>query len=117
MKAGNELWYLDSRCSRHMSGNGSLFTEIKRKKHENVTFSDNRVSKIIGIGKISKDLSKSLDDVYLVEGLKFNLLSISQVCDKGNNVIFKSSHCAVQNAHKNNTILYGPRIDHVYALT
>ena len=60
-----------------MSGNESLFTEIKRKKHGNVTFSDNKVDKIIGIGKIGKVPSKSLDNVYLVEGLKFNLFSIS----------------------------------------
>ena len=55
LKADDELWYLDSRCSRHMSGNESLFTKIKRKKHGNVTFSDNKVDKIIGIGKIGKD--------------------------------------------------------------
>ena len=50
-----------------MSGNESLFAEIKKKKHGNVTFGDNRVGKIIGIGKIDKDPSKSLiDNVYLV---------------------------------------------------
>jgi len=99
-----------------MSGNESFFTEIKKKKHSNVTFGNNKVGKIIGIGKISKDPSKSLDNVYLVKGLKFNLLSISQLCNKDNNVIFNSSHCVVQNAHENNTILYGPRIDNRYAI-
>jgi len=78
-----------------MSGNEALFTEIKKKKYGNVTFGDNKAGKIIGIGKIGKDPSNSLENVYLVEGLKFNLLSISQLCDKGNNVIFNSSHCIV----------------------
>ena len=66
-------------------------------------------------GKIRKDPCKSLENVYLVEGLKFNLLSISQLCDKDNNVIFNSSHCIVQNVHDESTVLYGPRIDHVCA--
>jgi len=83
LQAGDELWYLDSGCSRHASGNESLFTEIKRKKHENVTFGNNRVGKVIGIRKIGKNPSKFFDNVYLVEGLKFNHLSISQLCDKG----------------------------------
>ena len=73
LKARDDLWYLDSGCSRHMSGNEALFTEIKKKKYGNVTFGDNKVGKIIGIGKISKDSSNSLENVYLVEGLKFNL--------------------------------------------
>jgi len=99
-----------------MSGNESLFTEFKRKKHGNVTFGDSRGGKIIGTSKINKDHSKSLDNVYRVKGLNFNLLSISQLCDKGNNVIFNSSHCVVQNAHDNNTILHGRRIDIVYTI-
>ena len=99
-----------------MSGNEALFTEIKKKKYGNVTFGDNIAGKIIGIGKIGKDPSNSLDNVYLVDGLKFNLLSISELCDKGNNVIFNSSHCIVQNVHDDNTVLYGPRIDNVYAI-
>ena len=113
LKARDNLWYLDSGCSRHISGNEALFTEIKKKKYGNVTFGDNKAGKIIGIGKIGKDPSNSLENVYLVEGLKFNLLSISQLCDKGNNVIFNSSHCIVQNVHDDNIALYGPRIDNV----
>jgi len=99
-----------------MSGNASLFSEIKKRKYESVTFVDNKVGKILGIGKIGKDPSKSLENVYLVEGLKFNLLSMSQLSDQGNNVIFNSSHCIVQNEHDKSTVLYGPRIDNVYAI-
>jgi len=60
-----------------MTGNASLFTEIKKKRHRSVIFGDKRISKIIGVGKIGKDSSNSIDNVYLVDGLKFNLLSIS----------------------------------------
>jgi len=116
LKGSEELWYLDSSCSRHMSGNTSLFSEIKKKKYGRVTFGDNKVGKIIGIGTIGKDPSKFLENVYLVEGLKFNLLSISQLCDKGDNVIFNSSHCIVQNVHDESTVLYSLRIDNAYAI-
>ena len=73
-----------------MSGNASLFTEIKKKRHGSVTFGDKSIGKIIGVGKRGKDSSNSIDNVYLVDGLKFNLLSISQLCDKENLVIFDS---------------------------
>ena len=116
LKSGKELWYLDSGCSRHMSGNATLFTKIKKKEHGNVTFGDKSMGKIIGIGKVSKDLSESIDNVYLVDGLKFNLLSISQLCDKGNLASFDSTHCIVQNIESRKVNLYGPIIENVYAI-
>ena len=33
-----QLWYLDSGCSRHMTGDESLFQELDRKKSGNVSF-------------------------------------------------------------------------------
>ena len=98
-----------------MSGNASFFSAIKKRKYESVTFGHNKVGKMIEIGKIGKNPSKSLENVCLVKGLKFNLLSIYQLCDKDNNVIVNSSYCIVQNVHYESMVLDGPRIDHVYA--
>ena len=61
LKSRQNLWYLDSGCSRHMSGNASLFTKIKKKGHGSVTFGDKSMGKIIGVGKIGKDPSNSID--------------------------------------------------------
>ena len=47
-------------------------------------FKENSTRQILGFGKVVKKSSKSIDNVYLVDGLKFNLLSVSQLCDKGN---------------------------------
>ena len=99
-----------------MSGNASLFTKIKKKGHGSVTFGDKSMGKIIGVGKIGKDPSNSIDNVYLVDGLKFNLLSISQLCDKGNLVTFASTHCIIKDKKSEKITLYGPRIDNVYAI-
>ena len=52
-------------------------------------FGGKEKGKIIGQGKVSEDPSCSVDDVLLVEGLNYNLLSISQLCDEGNIVTFE----------------------------
>jgi len=72
-----------------------LFNETKKKGHGGITFGDKGIRKIIGTGKISKDPSNSIDNVYLVHGLKFNLVSISQLYGKGISVTFDLIHCMV----------------------
>ena len=47
------LWYLDSGCSRHMTGDCNLFKNFESKKGCNVTFGDGRKSQIKGKGIIS----------------------------------------------------------------
>ena len=42
------LWYLDSGCSRHITGDRSLFKVFESKKGGNVTFGDESKSKIRG---------------------------------------------------------------------
>ena len=47
------LWYLDSSCSRHMTGDWSIFKVFESKKCGNVTFGDGSKSQIKGKGIIS----------------------------------------------------------------
>jgi Pol polyprotein len=67
-----------------MSGKVSLFTEIKEKCNGLITLCNKGKCKILGVGKVGKDPSIVIDNVYLVEGLKLNLLRVSQLCDIGN---------------------------------
>jgi len=60
-----------------MAGDSSIFTEFQKQKSGKVTFGDNGHSNILGIYKIGKNPASSIDNVYLVNGLKYNLLSIS----------------------------------------
>jgi len=69
-----------------MTRNASIFTNIQKLKSVKVTFGDDGRGDIIGIGKIGKDPLKTIDTAYLVDGLKYNLLSISQLYHKGNYV-------------------------------
>ena len=45
-------WYLDSGCSRHMTGDKEQFNKLNAKDGGHVTFGDNAKGKIIGIGEI-----------------------------------------------------------------
>ena len=70
-------WYLDSGCSRHMTGDKSKFCLLTENDGGKVIFGENSKGKIIGFEKVSKNFSSYIDDVMLVEGLNYNLLSIS----------------------------------------
>ena len=69
------LWYLDSGCSRHMTGNKGLFKTLFEGKIETVTFGDGSKSVIKGIETVDIPRVASFEDVWYVDGLKANLLS------------------------------------------
>ena len=73
-----------------MTGDESKFAFLTKKKWGYDTFGDNAKGKIIGQGNISNDTSSLIENVLFVDGLKHNLLSISQLCDKGFIVIFEA---------------------------
>ncbi|VFQ77257.1 unnamed protein product [Cuscuta campestris] len=83
LKASSTSWYLDSGCSKHMIGDASKFRSLEYFKGGNVVFGDNNKGRIIGSGTVGKDNATTVQNILLVEGLKHNLLSISQLCDRG----------------------------------
>ncbi len=111
---GKPYWYLDSGCSRHMSGDKEQFLSLTAFQGGHVTFGDNSKGLIKGVGKVGKSLSQAIDNVYYVEGLKHNLLSISQLCDKGNKVNFESNTCHIVNPKTGELICEGTRHNNVY---
>ena len=82
------LWYLDSGCSKHMTGNKGLFKTLFEGKIGTVTFGDGSKSVIRGIGTVDIPGLPVFEDVWYVDGLKANLLSVNQICDNGLNVFF-----------------------------
>ena len=76
------LWNLDSGCSKHMTDDSRKFITLKDNKGK-VTFGDSLSSKIIDKGTIVVNSKIKAENVFLVENLKTNILSVSQTCDQG----------------------------------
>ena len=75
------LWYLDSGYSEHMTGNEGLFKTLFEGKIGIVTFGDGSKFVIRGIRTVDIPGLLVFEDVWYVNGLKANLLSISQIYD------------------------------------
>ena len=73
------LWYLDNGCSRHMTGDKSLFKSLKEKEDVYVTFGDGSHSQVLGKGTIDISGLPLLKNILYIKGLKANLLSITQI--------------------------------------
>ena len=71
---------------------------------------------IRGIGTIGNNSYTEIRNVLLVENQKYNLLSISQLCDKGNRVCFEANACHVINSNTNQIIYIGKRYENVYVI-
>nr|GFB81916.1 ribonuclease H-like domain-containing protein [Tanacetum cinerariifolium] len=95
VSAAQDKGVIDSGCSRHMTRNISYLSNFKELNGGYVTFGGNpKGGKITGKGKI-KTGKLDFDNVYFVKKLKFNLFSVSQMCDKKNSVLFTDTECLV----------------------
>jgi hypothetical protein len=56
-----------------------------------MTFGDDKKGKVLGTGVIKVNGCFSLNDVTLVDRLRYNLLSVSQLCDADLSVFFHKS--------------------------
>ena len=89
------LWYLDNGCSKHMTSNKALFKTFFEGKIGTVTFGDGSKSIIKGIGAVDVPGLPVFEDVWYVDELKANLLSINQIFDNGLNVLFTKYECEI----------------------
>jgi len=109
-------WYLDSGCSKHMTGDLAQFTNLKLKAEGHVTYGDNNRGKILGRGNVGTEDSITIENVLYVEGLKHSLLSISQLCDKGYKVNFEANTCTISNETYGKVLFTGRRVNNIYLL-
>jgi hypothetical protein len=67
-----------------------MFTSYIKNKdsHDTIIFGDGNQDKVKGIGKIAITTEHSISNVFLVESLGHNLLSVSQICHMGYNFLF-----------------------------
>ena len=90
-------WYIDSGCSKHMTGDKEKlqsYTALEREKK--VSFGNDTPAFIKGKGFAQLKKKVKAGNVMYVDGLKNNLLSVSQMCDQGTEVVFRSNGCIVR---------------------
>ena len=92
-----------------------LFIDFKAKKKGFVTYGNNNKGAILDKGSVGNPSTITIYDVHLVEGLKHNLLSISQLCDKGYKFNFTNTCCIIENTEQNK-LFKGIRVNNVYML-
>ena len=109
-------WIIDSGASNHMTGSQIHLTSIQSSATGGtVSFGNKGKGKIKGTGTAILNPSIKATKVSLVEGLGFNLLSVSQMCDQGENLVtFDSKECLVINKKSNKVVLKGVRQNNVY---
>ncbi|GKB81515.1 retrovirus-related pol polyprotein from transposon TNT 1-94, partial [Tanacetum coccineum] len=108
------LWYLDSGCSKHMTGDRSQLTNFVNKYLGTVKFRNDHVAKILGYGDYQIG-NVTISRVYYVEGLGHYLFSIGQFCDSNLEVAFRQHTCFIRNL-EGVDLLTGSRGNNLYTL-
>ncbi|GJX07484.1 ribonuclease H-like domain-containing protein [Tanacetum coccineum] len=116
----DDTGFINSGCSRHMTGNIAYLSDFKEFDGGYVTFGGGaHGGRISGKGTLKTD-SLDFKDVYFVNELKFNLFSVSQMCDKKNYVLFTDTECLVLSPNfklpdETQILLKIPRKDNMYS--
>jgi len=93
-----EVWFLDSGCSNHMSGNEEWFTDLNKNFKNTVKLGNDSRLTVTGKGNVRmkvNGVTQVITDVYYVPELKSNLLSVGQIQEKGLTILIKDNVCKV----------------------
>ncbi|XP_019464289.1 PREDICTED: uncharacterized protein LOC109362714 [Lupinus angustifolius] len=94
-KSHSEFWYLDSGCSNHMTNHKEWLKDFDSTNRSRVKFADDSSLSAKGAGNVvimRENGSKAIvSNVLYVPKMKYNLLSIGQLIEKGFSVLMKNS--------------------------
>ncbi|KAG6498678.1 hypothetical protein ZIOFF_038400 [Zingiber officinale] len=92
-------WYLDSGCSSHMTGDGSLFIDLDQNFSSEVKLGDGKLHRSKGKGSVAVQTKggdkKIINDVLYVPNLTSNLLSVGQLLQRGYSIFFEDEKCRI----------------------
>jgi hypothetical protein len=82
MHPGAQAGSIESGCTNHMTGQKKMFTSYvkNRDSQDTMIFGDGNQGKVKVLVKIAITTEHSISNVFLVESLGYNLLSVSQLC-------------------------------------
>ncbi|GJV59240.1 retrovirus-related pol polyprotein from transposon TNT 1-94 [Tanacetum coccineum] len=92
------LWYLDSGCSKHMTGDRSRLKNFVKKFIGTFRFGNDHFGAIMGYGDYVIGDSV-ISRVYYMEGLGHNVFYVGQFCDSDLEVAFRKHSCYVRDTY------------------
>ncbi|GKC61704.1 retrovirus-related pol polyprotein from transposon TNT 1-94 [Tanacetum coccineum] len=108
------VWYLDSGCYRHMTWIKQYLHRYSKESGPKVVFGDDSSRDIEGYDLVNCN-GITFTKVAYVNGLKHNLISISQLCDANFKVLFTKTREAIFNQN-DEVFLIDPRRRDVYVI-
>ncbi|PHT31959.1 hypothetical protein CQW23_28296 [Capsicum baccatum] len=103
-KPMQDVWYLDTGCSNHMSGSKSCFSSLNEGFHSKVNFGDCSTVDAMGKGDIKIKAKNGFEEIILnvlyVPALKSNVLSVRQLQEKGYSIFIGKDVCEIYSPTK-----------------
>nr|GEY38822.1 retrovirus-related Pol polyprotein from transposon TNT 1-94 [Tanacetum cinerariifolium] len=109
------LFIVDSRCTKHMTGNLKLLCNFVETNLGTVHFGNDQFAPILGYRDLVQG-NVTINKVYYVEGLNHNLFLVGQFYDANLEVTFKKSTCFVRNL-QGNDLLTGNHGSDLYTIS
>lgn len=103
-----DIWFVDSGCSNHMSGKRENFVKLDETYKLKVRLGDNNSIQVEGKGTVTvKTLNgvRKLKDVYFIPVLSQNLLSVGQLIKSGYTVVFRDNCCKIIETSTSNILV------------
>lgn len=120
--SSDDLWYLDSGASAHMTNNVEHIIDLEESRSGTVCLADGKklpaggsgVGKLVVMNSGGEKKNITLKKVLYVPDLASNLLSVGKIADEGFEVVFSRSDCRIM---KNGcTVFVGERKAGLYHL-
>lgn len=93
-----DVWFIDSGCSNHMTGNKRWFVTLNEEFSHTVKLGNNARMQVMGLGNIKlrvQGRTQIISDVYYVPDLTNNLLSVGQLQEKDLTMIMQNGACKI----------------------
>ncbi|KAJ0754762.1 putative RNA-directed DNA polymerase [Helianthus annuus] len=102
------IWFLDSGCSNHMTGQQSLFKNIDKTSTVAVCMGTGKRINVEGKGSVKLEVIegkyKTISDVQYAPALGYNLHSVGQLMKAGHRLVFDDGACTITKKNTGETV-------------
>lgn len=113
------LWFLDSGCSNHMTGDKQWFIYLDEAFRQVVKLGNNTKMEVMGKGSIKlkfNGVGQVITDVYYLPELKNNLLSIGQFQERDLAILIQNRMCKIYHPSRGLIIQAPMSVNRMFAL-